>query len=505
MITYEIPDFGTYLHSSDIDSTSLAAQRLIREGGCQLPFAVGADMQHCGRGRRGRSWSSPAGNLYLSLALNPADAGSERGILPVRVACLLCLWMRDLFGLRLTIKWPNDLCYGTKKLAGILCESSWQGGNWGPVVIGIGMNVRKAPEEVLMERAIVSLNQILKSDQNPRDLAGSLLSFWWHYWDSLNPARIRECYQEHAPGPGQFWFLSGTSAESGELPSESVFSDLAEEKELLEDGGLCLDVLTPVGSVCRQISVYSVCHGWSWVSQKFQGLPVLFGLQEAETKFLLLFRNRFELRPFLLEELQVALGPCSVALESLLREASPSLSLWPVFCPDGALFDGERTLSSGADCFLICRSLLLRPFRSCWPQSFWQTAGSRDLALAEGWMHQGTGDGAVLAYPDVRSSASPSSSVTAMRTLVIRKDGQILDLRIWPDGLGYEGNVADFFASYLEQLMEEGTDAGTFVTLLTCADLSSIPVAFGQAEKSEADLYLRGLRILAFGGLTDDD
>ncbi|HEX9894649.1 MAG TPA: biotin--[acetyl-CoA-carboxylase] ligase [Gemmatimonadales bacterium] len=104
--------------------------------------AVAAREQTAGRGRRGRSWHSPRGGLWLSVICRPAEAsGMEYLSLRVGLAVADAL-ERLLPGLpRLTVKWPNDLLLGGRKLAGILCEARWESGKPAWVVAAVGLNV----------------------------------------------------------------------------------------------------------------------------------------------------------------------------------------------------------------------------------------------------------------------------------------------------------------------------------------------------------------------------
>jgi len=119
--------------------TKASAER--REG-----LVVVAAEQTSGRGRRGHTWFSPAGSgLYVSVVLAPATTRSD----PARATALLTLaagvalaeGVEQATGLRVDLKWPNDLQVSRRKLAGILAESSGTGGTSDTVVVGYGINV----------------------------------------------------------------------------------------------------------------------------------------------------------------------------------------------------------------------------------------------------------------------------------------------------------------------------------------------------------------------------
>ncbi len=101
-----------------------------------------AEYQAKGRGRRGREWVSPFGsNLYMSMFWR-LDAGMAAAMglsLVVGVAIVEALEELGLEGVKL--KWPNDLYYQDRKLAGILVEMSGQAGGAANLVIGMGMNL----------------------------------------------------------------------------------------------------------------------------------------------------------------------------------------------------------------------------------------------------------------------------------------------------------------------------------------------------------------------------
>lgn len=101
-----------------------------------------AEWQHAGRGRRGRSWVSPYGaNLYLSLACVIDEAVLQSGGLSLAVAIAVHRTLRNLGIDGLGLKWPNDIFYNGRKLAGILLDLSGEGGGNYQVIVGIGINL----------------------------------------------------------------------------------------------------------------------------------------------------------------------------------------------------------------------------------------------------------------------------------------------------------------------------------------------------------------------------
>lgn len=99
---------------------------------------LAAEAQTAGRGRMGRSWvSQPGASLTFSVLIRPLTVPpARRGWLPLLTGVAVASAVRSVAGVRATLKWPNDVLAGERKLAGILAEQSGDA-----VVIGIGINV----------------------------------------------------------------------------------------------------------------------------------------------------------------------------------------------------------------------------------------------------------------------------------------------------------------------------------------------------------------------------
>jgi BirA family biotin operon repressor/biotin-[acetyl-CoA-carboxylase] ligase len=135
-----------------------------------------SEYQLAGRGRRGRTWISPfASHLYFSFYWC-FDAGIDKvsGLsLLVGIAAVNALEKMGIYGV--SLKWPNDLYYQGKKLAGILIELNAQATEACHCVIGIGINVRMPPEQAkLIDQPWVDLNQ-LSSETVDRNLLSATL------------------------------------------------------------------------------------------------------------------------------------------------------------------------------------------------------------------------------------------------------------------------------------------------------------------------------------------
>ena len=154
-----------------IDSTNTYAKQLAREGAPEGTVVI-ADHQTGGRGRMGRSFSSPAGmGIYLSVILRPKCLPQELMHLTCAAGLYACLAVENAapIGIPPRIKWANDLVIGSRKLGGILTELSVDP-NSGKVdwaIIGIGINccqqTKDFPEEI---RDIACSLQMLPSDRS---------------------------------------------------------------------------------------------------------------------------------------------------------------------------------------------------------------------------------------------------------------------------------------------------------------------------------------------------
>ncbi|HHJ16248.1 MAG TPA: bifunctional biotin--[acetyl-CoA-carboxylase] ligase/biotin operon repressor BirA [Gammaproteobacteria bacterium] len=125
----------------EIDSTSDYLRRVTPPGSDVMRACI-AEWQSAGRGRRGRPWVSPYGtSLYLSLAVSMPAAGVQSGGLSL-VAAIAVLRALQSCGIRgLGLKWPNDIFYQQRKLAGILLDLSGESGGSYQVVMGVGINL----------------------------------------------------------------------------------------------------------------------------------------------------------------------------------------------------------------------------------------------------------------------------------------------------------------------------------------------------------------------------
>ncbi len=188
-----------------IGSTNDEAKALARRGAPDGTL-VWAREQVAGRGRRGRTWVSPPGNLYLSVVSRPGGAPVNAAQLGFVAALGLASALDELVGprLQLSFKWPNDLLAHGRKLAGILLESeTGTSGAVDFVVIGMGVNVASAPTD--LEYPATSLRAEGYRDVTPAALLGGVVRHfeqWERRWHDGGFAPIRQAWVARARGIG---------------------------------------------------------------------------------------------------------------------------------------------------------------------------------------------------------------------------------------------------------------------------------------------------------------
>lgn len=146
-------------HYQEIDSTNNKAKQLAAEGAEHGSLIV-AERQTAGRGRRGRTWiSDEADNIYMSVLLRPKFAPDKAPMLTLVMAYSAAKALRNLTGMDIQIKWPNDLVWNGRKLVGILTEMSVKEGKIEYVVVGVGVNVNTEYFAKEVEDTAVSIRQ----------------------------------------------------------------------------------------------------------------------------------------------------------------------------------------------------------------------------------------------------------------------------------------------------------------------------------------------------------
>jgi BirA family biotin operon repressor/biotin-[acetyl-CoA-carboxylase] ligase len=187
----------------EIDSTNEEARRLAAKGE-RGPVWIVAGRQTAGRGRRGRKWESPIGNLAATLLLNPGKPASECA----QISFVAALAVSDTIAsftpdIDIKVKWPNDVLANGKKISGILLESASQGADPQFLIVGIGMNLKSHPPDT--EFPATSLTAFGLEPPLPRhallELAGPFAK-WYDLWRADGFSPIRDAWLSRAAGLG---------------------------------------------------------------------------------------------------------------------------------------------------------------------------------------------------------------------------------------------------------------------------------------------------------------
>ncbi|MDO4615940.1 MAG: biotin--[acetyl-CoA-carboxylase] ligase [Lachnospiraceae bacterium] len=184
----------------ETDSTNNEAKRMLASGFSGNAL-VAAETQSMGRGRKGKSFYSPAGTgIYLSLILQGDEITNQVSMLTIVAACAVVRALQKHTEDPIRLKWVNDLFVGNKKAGGILSEATFdlESGKTEAVVIGIGINLFAAafPDE-LAQRA-VSVHTDASRNALIAEITRELLAADWS-----RPERELPFYREHSMVPGR--------------------------------------------------------------------------------------------------------------------------------------------------------------------------------------------------------------------------------------------------------------------------------------------------------------
>ncbi|HEX8239580.1 MAG TPA: biotin--[acetyl-CoA-carboxylase] ligase [Allosphingosinicella sp.] len=183
---------------AETGSTNDDLASLAREGAAEGIW-LRAGRQSGGRGRQGREWHSPPGNLYAStlIRLRPGDPPAPTLALVAAVALHEVATAFTVAGVKIEIKWPNDLLVAGAKLSGILLERLDDA-----VIVGFGVNLADHPDETA--RPAINMGMLGGAPDPGRflDALAEAFARWVGRWrdDGLAPIRERWLAAAHPPG-----------------------------------------------------------------------------------------------------------------------------------------------------------------------------------------------------------------------------------------------------------------------------------------------------------------
>lgn len=197
---------------------------------------VMAEEQLAGRGTKGRSWHSARGRgLYVSFILRPSPRNLN--LLPAAAGLAAAEAIQVLSGVRVSLKWPNDLVVREQKLGGILCEAGSSGGKNSWTVAGIGINLNHRPADFPRELSGQATSLFIITGKTWQamellDHLGSRLKVWYNILEKGQKDFLLESYLKRLSfHPGQKLLLR-----TGEAELSGQFQGLDER------GGLKLQI-----------------------------------------------------------------------------------------------------------------------------------------------------------------------------------------------------------------------------------------------------------------------
>ncbi len=209
MKTPKLPAAYNLIALGSVGSTNEEAKALASKGEGEAPDGtlIWALEQTAGRGRRGREWSSPPGNLYTSLILRP-DVPVSR-MPELSFVCALAVY--DALGSlgepghQVHLKWPNDVLLNEKKVAGLLLETESLGErknvDW--VVLGMGLNVGWHPEDTAYPTTSLRFEQWPTSVEQALEAYARSFLAWANRWLDQGFEPVRKNWLWRSKGRGE--------------------------------------------------------------------------------------------------------------------------------------------------------------------------------------------------------------------------------------------------------------------------------------------------------------
>jgi len=166
----------------EINSTNTLALQLAEKGAPEGTVVVSECQKH-GRGRMGRAWlSQPEIGIYLSLILRPNFVPMKAPGITFMSAIAIVEALQQSFGIKSTIKWPNDVMIGGKKVSGILTELKAEMECIHYVIVGIGINVNNTKFPKAFRDKVTSLSLEMKQKVSRVKIVQTLLQALEHWY-----------------------------------------------------------------------------------------------------------------------------------------------------------------------------------------------------------------------------------------------------------------------------------------------------------------------------------
>ena len=196
----------------EVPSTNTLAMERAAQGAREGTVVI-AEVQTSGRGRLGRTWISPKGNLYVSIILRPNIPLHKAPLITLMGAVAVAEAIRQACALEIGIKWPNDILRAGKKVSGLLTEMSAEQDRIRHIVLGIGIDVNMElallPSDVRAGTTTLSVEAGKEINRTAllRELLRSLDR--WYLLFLANPAAILKEWEQRNVTTGRRVSISG--------------------------------------------------------------------------------------------------------------------------------------------------------------------------------------------------------------------------------------------------------------------------------------------------------
>ncbi len=176
-----------------VASTNDTAKMLANRGAREWTVVV-AEVQTRGRGRSGRKWQSHKGGLWFSVILRPKISPGSVAMLQFFASNSTRKAIMEETGIEAGTKWPNDIIFEKRKMAGLLVESKSEGNQVSFVIVGIGLNVNQSQstlpegatsvyeagrEKYNVEQLMNRIVENMQHDYSILETPDKILSEWW--------------------------------------------------------------------------------------------------------------------------------------------------------------------------------------------------------------------------------------------------------------------------------------------------------------------------------------
>lgn len=185
-------------------STNEVARDLLQSGVAEGTVVI-TDDQFAGKGQTGNLWRSfPGQNLTFSLILHPAFLiPNEQFLITVILSLGIKEALEEILPGEVKIKWPNDIFFNNKKIAGLLIENVLRGNNFDSCVAGIGLNVNQTdfPDNINATSVKLVTNQELELNLMLNSLMAGIAAFYFKLQDARKS--LQKSYQQSMLGLGE--------------------------------------------------------------------------------------------------------------------------------------------------------------------------------------------------------------------------------------------------------------------------------------------------------------